>query len=166
LSDRLRASLAVSALTFSVIAIVVRARPLSNNVALIVAAGSPYTALVAVTGLALSVMCRRVAMSVVAVGIVAATLAIQVPWYYFGQPPVVGEHVDVRVLSSNLRKGRADASSFVGLARASADIITVSELTPEEVRRLSAAGIEAVFPYSFPHPVPAESAYGAGSRLP
>lgn len=148
------------------IAIVVRARPLSNNIALLVAAGSPYAALVAVTGLALSMMRRRVVMSIVAVVVVAATLAVQVLWYYFGRPPEVGEHVDVRVLSSNLLKGRADASSFVGLARASADVITVSELTPEAVRRFSAAGIGAVFPYSVLVPAPDAAGIGLWSRFP
>jgi endonuclease/exonuclease/phosphatase (EEP) superfamily protein YafD len=154
------------ALMFSVIAIVVRALPLSNNIALIIAAGSPYAAVVAVTGLALSVMGRQVVMSVVAVVIVAAGLVIQMRWYYGGQPRVVGGHVDVRVLSSNLRKGRADVSSFVGLARASADVITVSELTPEVVRRFSAAGIEAEFPYSVLIPAPGAGGIGLWSRFP
>jgi hypothetical protein len=166
LSDRFRASLAVFALTFSVITLVVRTRPLWNNISLIVAAGAPYAALVALTGLALSAMCRRVVMSVVAVGVVAVTLAIQVPWYYFGHQPAVGEHVDVRVMSSNLRKGRADASSLVALARASADILTVSELTPEEVQRFFAAGIGAVFPYSVLVPAPGAGGIGLWSRFP
>lgn len=57
-------------------------------------------------------------------------------WYYTGQPQsVVSERVELRVLSSNLREGRADMASFANLARTSADVITVSELTPDWVRR-------------------------------
>ena len=100
-------ALALAALAFSVVALIVRARPLSNLLALVVAAGSPYVASVAVSGLALSALCRRIILSIVAVAVVAATLAVQVPWYYFGRPADVGQNADIRVLSSNLRKGRA-----------------------------------------------------------
>jgi endonuclease/exonuclease/phosphatase (EEP) superfamily protein YafD len=166
LSYKLHTLLAVLTLTFSAITIVIRELPLSNNVSLVIAVGAPYAALVALLGLALSVMCRRVVLSAVAVGVVAVTLAIQLPWYYFGQPPVIGEHVDIRVLSSNLRKGRADASSFVALARSGADVVTVSELTPEEVQRFSAAGIEAAFPYAALVPGPGAGGIGLWSRFP
>jgi hypothetical protein len=66
-------------------------------------------ALLALAAFATSVMCQRAAISVVAAAIVAATLAIRVPCYFFGQRPVIGERVDIRVLLSNLRKGWADA---------------------------------------------------------
>ncbi len=159
-------ALAVGALLFSVLTLVVRALPVSNVIDLVVAVASPYAALVALSGLALSALSRRVVMSVVAVVIVAATLAVQGHWYYFGQPPVVGEHVDIRVLSSNLRKGQADASSFVRLAKESADVITVSELTPAEARRFSQAGIEEEFPYSRLFPAPGAAGIGLWSRFP
>ena len=132
----------------------------------LVVAADRRTRIGALSGLALSVLSRRVVLLAVAVGIVAATMAIQVPWYYFGQSPVVGEHVDIRVLSSNLRKGRADASSFVALARSSADIITVSELTPEAAQRFSDAGIDAVFPYSLLFPASGAGGIGLWSRFP
>jgi endonuclease/exonuclease/phosphatase (EEP) superfamily protein YafD len=96
----------------------------------------------------------------------AATLAIQVSWYYLGRPADVGEHVDVRVLSSNLHSGQADASSLVGLAKETADVICVSELTPEEVRRFLLAGIEKQFPYSVLMPAPAAEGIGLWSRFP
>lgn len=98
--------LAVLALTLAVIAVAVRARPLTNNVALLVAAASPYAVVAAAVGLALSLLCRRVVISVVAVVIVAANVALQVPWYYLGRPLAVGDHLGARVLSSNLRLGQ------------------------------------------------------------
>ena len=137
--------LAVIALAFSIVTLIVRAMPLPNNFALFAAVGSPYVALVAVVVLVSSAITRRVAMAVVATAVVAANLAIQVPWYYFGKPPDVGEHVAVRVLSANLRLGRADVPSFVDLARASADVITLSEMTPDWLRRFYATGIRAEF---------------------
>ena len=159
-------ALAVAALVVSVVTLVVQARPLSNILALVVAVGSPYVPLVALLGLVLSAMCRRVFLSIVAVAVVAVTLAVQVPWYYFGRPADIGQHADIRVLSSNLRKGQADASSFVRLARESADVITVSELTPEEVQRFSQAGIDEVFPYSVLIPAPGAGGIGLWSRFP
>ena len=158
--------LAVIALAFSIVTLIVRAMPLPNNFALFVAVGSPYVALVVVVVLVSSAITRRVAMAVVAVAVVAANLAIQLPWYYFGKPPDVGEHVAVRVLSANLRLGRADVPSFVGLARASADVITLSEMTPDWLRRFYATGIRAEFPYSVLVPAVGAGGFGLWSRFP
>jgi endonuclease/exonuclease/phosphatase (EEP) superfamily protein YafD len=169
LSRTLRArltALAVAALAFVVVTLVSRTLPLSNIVALIVAVGSPYVPLVALVGMALAALCRRILLLIVTGLMVAVTLAVQVPWYYSGHPADVGQHIDVRVLSSNLRKGQAEASSFVGLAKASADVITVSELTPEAVRRFSTAGINEVFPYSVLIPAPDARGIGLWSRYP
>lgn len=151
---------------FAVFTLVIRALPLSNNIALIVAVGSPYVALGAALVLVLALFHRRVALSVVAVAVVGVNLAIQVPWYYFGEPRPVGDHVEVRVLSSNLRKGRAEVASFVELARTTADVITVSELTPDWVRRFYATGMRADFPYSVLVPGLDAGGYGLWSRFP
>jgi len=78
----------------------------------------------------------------------------------------MGEHVDVRVLSANLRLGRADVPSFVDLARASADVITLSEMTPDWLRRFYASGIRTEFPYSVLVPVPGAGGFGLWSRFP
>jgi endonuclease/exonuclease/phosphatase (EEP) superfamily protein YafD len=166
---RLRGSLTALAhvtLLLSVATLVARALPLSNVIALVVAVGSPYLPLVALAGVVMFVLCRRILLSIVTVAVLAVTVAVQVPWYYFGPPADVGQHADIRVLSSNLHKGQADASSFVELAKANADVITVSELTPEEVRRFSQAGIEKVFPYSVLTPAADAGGIGLYSRFP
>lgn len=160
------AALAVAALMYSVAALMVRALPLSNNLDLVIAVSSLYAPLVALSGLGLSILSRRNLLVVAAVSVVTITIATQLPWYYFGRSPNIGEHVDIRVLSSNLRKGQADASSFVVLAEASADVIAVAELTQEEVVRLSEAGIEAAFPYSLLRPGLSASGIGLWSRYP
>ncbi|MGB7360830.1 MAG: hypothetical protein WA944_23910 [Mycobacterium sp.] len=86
--------------------LVVRALPLTNNIALLVAVSAPFAVVLAAVGLVLSVLGRHIVMSVIAVVVVAATLGVQIRWYYSGQSqPAVSEHVELRVLSSNLRKG-------------------------------------------------------------
>lgn len=165
-SRKLGVYLAVFALAFSIFTLIVRALPLSNNVALFVAVSSPYVVLVAVVGLILALMSRRAVLSMAAVVIVAVNLAIQLPWYYFGTPHSADEHVDVRVLSSNVRLGRADVQAFVELARTSADVITLSELTPDWVRQFYATGIRTDFPYSMLVPAPGAGGFGIWSRFP
>jgi endonuclease/exonuclease/phosphatase (EEP) superfamily protein YafD len=160
------ATLAVAALAFSAIALIARTRPLTNLLALVIAVGSPYVPLLALSGLFWALRSRRKILSIVTVFAVAATLVVQVPWYYFGHPTDVGQHVDIRVLSSNLLKGQADPSSFVGLAKASADIITVAELTPKAVLLFSDAGIDEAFPYSLLIPAAGAEGIGLWSRYP
>jgi endonuclease/exonuclease/phosphatase (EEP) superfamily protein YafD len=157
---------AVAAVTAAAGTLLVRTRPLTNLPALIVAVGSPYIPLVALAGLLLSVLCRRTLLFLIAVAVLTATVSVQVQWYYFARPAHVGEHVVVRVLSSNLRKGQADAATFVRLAKAGADVITVSELTPLAVQRFSEAGIDRVFPYSMLRPEANASGIGLWSRFP
>ncbi|MEI6252285.1 MAG: endonuclease/exonuclease/phosphatase family protein [Mycobacteriaceae bacterium] len=115
---------------------------------LVLSVGATFVPLIALTGLMLAVLSRRVVLSIVGVLLVTATLAVQVSWYYMGRPAHVGTHTEIRVLSSNLRYGRADPDEFVGLASRSADVITVAELTPEAVQRFTEAGIAKSFPYS------------------
>lgn len=158
--------LAVAALVLSVTTLVLRFLPISNVVALVAVVGSPYVTSVTLAALAVLVLCHRIVLSIIAVAVMTAALVVQVPWYYLGSPADVGQHTDIRVLSANLRKGRADARSFVGLAKGGADVITVSELTPEEIRRLSRAGIEAAFPYSVLIPAPGAGGFGLWSRFP
>ena len=57
-------------------------------------------------------------------------------------------------------------ASFTNLARTSADVITVSELTPDWVQRFYANGMRDVFPYSVLAPLPGAGGYGLWSRHP
>lgn len=159
-------AIAIGAVALSVATLVLRHRPLSNLIALLVAVGSPYIPLLAVSGLALLALGRRPLLSVVAALVVAATVAVQANWYYVGSVADVGEHIDVRVLSSNLRKGHALAPEFIALANQSADVITVSELTPVAVQGFSLAGIDEEFPYSVLIPAPGAGGIGVWSRFP
>lgn len=163
---RLLAALALVALAFAVLTLVVRANPASNMPALIVAVGAPYTALGALAVLVMVALRRRVLLSLIAAVVAIASLAVQVTWYYGGRPPDVGDHATIRMLSSNLFKGQADPSSLVGFAQENADVITVAELTPEAVERFAQFGIDETFAHSLLMPAPGAGGIGIWSRYP
>ena len=158
--------LTASTLAFTAIALVARRQPVSTIPRLILSVGSTFVPLAALVGLALAILSRRTLLAIFAVFLVTATVAIQVSWYYVRHPVDLGPHADIRVLSSNLRYGRADPTAFVGLATASADVITVAELTPEAVTRFNEAGIEQAFPYSLLLAGPGAGGIGLWSRYP
>lgn len=170
MSRRIRVGLlttfAVTTILLTILALVARTRPISNVPGLVLAVGSPYVPLAAFTGLLVAATCRRFLLSILAVAVLTATLAVQISWYYLGRRANVVEHQDIRVLSSNLRYGQADPAFLVNLADANADVITVSELTSEEVQRLKQAGIEKTFPYSHLLPGPGAGGIGMWSRYP
>ena len=126
---------------------------------------SSYAPLVALAGLVLSALSRRTVLTIVAVLVLTVTAAIQVPRYHFARP-TASQSAEVRVLSSNLRKGRADPASFVAIAKVKADVITVSELTPAAAARFSQAGLDEAFPYSVLIPAPDAGGIGLWSRFP
>ncbi|WP_234935488.1 endonuclease/exonuclease/phosphatase family protein [Mycolicibacterium austroafricanum] len=155
------------ALAIAAATLVIRALPLPNNLALVIAVGSPYVVLVALLGLVIAALNRLIALSLIAVLVTAASVAAQVHWYHGARSGgVVGEHVDVRVLSSNLRYGRAEPGEFVKLARNSADVVTVSELTAEAVQRFYGAGMGDEFPNSMLFPASNAGGNGIWSRYP
>lgn len=163
---RLLTALSAAGLVYSTLALIARTFPLPNIVALLIAVGTPYVPLVALSVLVMSLLGRRVVLSLLAVAVMTTALVVQLPWYYLGRPAEVGQHTELRVLSSNLRKGRADPAFFVGLARESADVLMVSELTPEAVQRFSRAGIDDAFPYSVLQPGRGAAGIGLWSRFP
>lgn len=158
--------LAAIALAFVAVALVARRQPVSTIPRLILSVGSTFVPVVAVLGLILAVASLRILLSILAVFLLAITVAVQASWYYVARPTDVEAHKDIRVLSSNLRYGRADPVSFVALAESSADVITVAELTPESVSRFTEAGIAEAFPHSLLLPAPGPGGIGLWSRYP
>jgi len=159
-------ALALVALAFAALTLVVRANPALNMPALILAVGSPYTAMGALAVLVLLALRRRVLLSIIAAVVVTASLAVQVTWYYSGRPAEVGDHATIRLLSANLFKGRADPLSLVGFAQENADVVTVAELTPEAMERFSQVGIDKTFAHSLLMPAPGAGGIGIWSRYP
>lgn len=153
---------------FAAVTLVLRATPVVDFLDMVLTVGSPYTVVIALAGLALSLRSRRILLSVVALIVAVASIAIQVSWYYLGRPGHLEaqRNTEIRVLSANVYKGRADPEAFIRLAGDNADVITVAELTPEAVQRFRHAGLERVFPYSHLRPAPEAGGIGMWSRYP
>ncbi|MCV7370610.1 endonuclease [Mycolicibacterium duvalii] len=130
------------------------------------AVSAPYAVLAALSVLVVAVLRHRVVLSLVAVVVVAISAGVQLNWYYGRQGSSLTEGVNIRVLSVNLRKGRADVPSVVELARHGADVLALSELTPSWVRQFYASGTRDVFPYSLLVPAPDAGGIGIWSRYP
>jgi len=161
-------TLATTALLFAAVAMAFRYQPVTSIPRLVLSVGATFVPLIALVGLVTAVLARRPVLMILGAVLVSATLAIQVAWYYVGnnRHPEMGPYAEVRVLSSNLRYGRADPDEFVALASTSADVITVAELTPDAVDRYVAAGITKDFPYSVLKAAPGAGGIGLWSRYP
>ncbi|AQA01860.1 endonuclease [Mycobacterium sp. MS1601] len=147
--------------------LVVRHRPITNLVELVVAVGAPFLSLTAGAFLlVITVVTRRSVLALMAVCVLVVPLWAQASWYYVPRPVDVGQHVEIRVFSSNLRLGRAEAPAFVALVKEHADVVTVSELTPAAIERFTDAGIGEHFPYSLLAPSGGAGGIGLWSRYP
>lgn len=154
-------------LAFTAVSLVIRAQPVSSLTRLFLAVGATFVPLAALTALTLALLARRWVLAAFGVLFLTATLSIQANWYFVGNPvPIAGPSVEVRVLSSNLRYGRAAPDGFVKLAVENADVITVSELTPEAVERFNRAGLGETFPHFQLDPRPRAGGIGIWSRYP
>jgi endonuclease/exonuclease/phosphatase (EEP) superfamily protein YafD len=139
--------------------------PITNHVVLVVAALSPYLMLCGPLSVVLLTLSRHWVLAVVAAGLTIATLAVQLPLYR-GSGAARSAAVGLRVMSVNLFEGRADPSDLMRSAGEQADVLAVQELTPEVADRLSAAGLDATFPYRWIDPRAGASGVGLWSRLP
>lgn len=109
---------------------------------------------------------RRYVLTLVAFAVTVATVWVYLPRYQVPSTASETAVVDVRVLTANLGMGEADPSAFVALAGDTADIVAVQEMTQEAADGLSAAGMDAVFPYRVIVPAPLASGIGIWSRHP
>jgi endonuclease/exonuclease/phosphatase (EEP) superfamily protein YafD len=102
-------------------------------------------------------------LAAVAAAVTIAAVAVQLPCYVrSAAAPGVG----VRVMTANLRYGRADADAVVDLARKHADILAVQELTPEKAEMISAAGLDDAFPFQALRACDGPAGVGIWSRHP
>jgi endonuclease/exonuclease/phosphatase (EEP) superfamily protein YafD len=142
-----------------------RYMPITNHAVLLTAALSPYLMLGAPLSAVLLILVRRWAFTLIAATLTVAVLAVQLPLYRSSAAaPAAG--ATLRVISANLFEGQADPGSIVRLARADADVLVVQELTSQEADRLSAAGLEATFPYRWLDARGEAAGVGVWSRLP
>jgi endonuclease/exonuclease/phosphatase (EEP) superfamily protein YafD len=139
--------------------------PITNHAVLFVAAASPYLMLCAPVSMILLIWGRRWILAIGAVGLTLAVVAVEIP-LYLGSTANRIAGVDVRVMSANIYEGTADAHDLVRSARAQADVVAFQELTPRAVDRLSAAGLDATFPYRYLDPRLGAAGVGMWSRYP
>ena len=157
--------LGLLALAVALVAFAARYLPITGHPSLIVAAASPYLAVASPVAVLLLVLGRRWLLTVVALAVTVALLWVYVPRYLAPTGADVAA-VDVRVLTTNLGMGQADPPSLVALARDTADIVAVQEMTQEAADGLSEAGMDAVFPHRVVLPAPLASGIGIWSRHP
>jgi len=128
---------------------------------------TPYVAATAVIPLALAVAMRRwgpAALSVLALVCLALAILPRVV------PDASAEdHAgpELRVLTANLYRSRADPRELIRMARENeVDVLAVQELTPGGAARLDRAGLAGLLPHSYL--ATRESVYGSGiySRFP
>ncbi|WP_415975855.1 endonuclease/exonuclease/phosphatase family protein [Rhodococcus sp. 077-4] len=132
-------------------------------VALVV--GAPYLGVVSIIALILFAAARSRIGSAVAVVLTVAVVGVQVPMFLADGPDNSGS--DVKVLTTNVAHGDADAAAIVDAVRThDVDILAVQELTPEEVTDLQAAGIDELLAFSFTAALPVADGTGLWSRTP
>jgi endonuclease/exonuclease/phosphatase (EEP) superfamily protein YafD len=139
---------AIAAAAFAVAAIALAARyiPGVNRAVLVTAALAPYLAFFGPVAMSLFALSHNWSGFVGAAALTIASVAVRLRWYVGGSTDAEG---GIRVVSANLRYGRADATAIVRLAARYADILAVQELTPEKADQMSAAGIDEVLPYRY-----------------
>lgn len=130
------------------------------------AVASPYLAIVGLLSVLLLALLRRTLLTLLALAAALTATYPQVDWYWIPEPVEIESSGELRVLSLNLRRGEADPSFLVELAKRSTDVITFSELTQESVAALGRAGIDKWFPYSAIDPRPRAAGIGLWSRFP
>jgi endonuclease/exonuclease/phosphatase (EEP) superfamily protein YafD len=146
-------------------ALVSRYLPITNHLVLFTAALSPYLMLCGSVSMVLLILARRWILAIAAFALTVTAVATEVP-LYLGSDEAPTSGAVVRVISANLREGQADAESLVRSARAQADVLAFQELTPAEVDRFNAAGLDATFPYRWLDPRGGAAGAGVWSRLP
>ncbi|ONM50137.1 endonuclease/exonuclease/phosphatase family protein [Nocardia donostiensis] len=153
------------ALTAGVLGIALYTGGWQRRELVLLAAGASYLMVGAVAGLLLFLLARGWRSAAAAVVVVVAALWVQVPLFVPDGRAATG--TEVTVLQANLLFGEADAAAVVGAVRDNeVDVLTLNELTPDALARLSAAGLDTLLPYRYVEPVAGGGGTGIYSRFP
>ncbi len=143
--------------------IAVRWIPIVNRSLLALAAAVPYLVVGAPVAAALFGIAENWPLTAVAVAATVAAVVIQLPLFRRVKAPA---GTPLRLLSANLRYGRAEAEPIVRHAEDSADVVALQELTPAALSRLEAAGLDRMFPYRALREMDEPGGVGIWSRYP
>ena len=144
--------------------LVARYLSLSNHASVIAAVASSYLMMGGPIALILFLLAKRWLSATVAVAVTGVMIAVQLPLYMRESSDV--DDVRIRLMTANLYLGLADAPAVVAIASSDADVLAVQELTPAAVERLSAAGVDKVFPHRLLDARDIASGVGLWSRYP
>ena len=108
---------------------------------------------------------RRWVLTIVAALLCAMMLIVLLP-RFLGPEKSSVPSVSVRVLTANLGLGEADPKAVVALARETADVLVVQEMTPGLAAAMSAAGLDGVMPHRSIDPRKNAAGIGIWSRYP
>jgi endonuclease/exonuclease/phosphatase (EEP) superfamily protein YafD len=147
------------------VGLIARYLAIDHNVALVLAAASPYLMLAGPVGMLLLALGRRWLLTILAALLCMALIAVQAP-RYLGPEKSEVPATAVRVLTANLGLGQADPRAVVALASDSADVLVVQEMTPQVATAMSAAGLDGVLPHRVIDPQPMAAGIGIWSRYP
>jgi endonuclease/exonuclease/phosphatase (EEP) superfamily protein YafD len=138
----------------------------THRAGMAISAATPYLAVFPVAGTVLAAVCRNRWVTGVGVVTVALFAATQLP-LYVGGPGVTGPDAPLRVLTSNMRYGFADAEALVAEVRnRHVDVLALQEMTPDAVDDLRNAGIGELLPFELLQPAWGVSGTGLFSRFP
>jgi endonuclease/exonuclease/phosphatase (EEP) superfamily protein YafD len=153
------------ALVVAAVGLIARYLPITNEVVLVLAAVSPYLIVAGLVAMTLFAVVRQWVLTIVSALLCAVMLLVLLP-RFLGPEKITVPSVQVRVLTANLSLGEADAKAVVALARDTADVLAVQEMTPRLAVALSAAGLDAVMPYRSIDPRLNAAGIGIWSRYP
>ncbi len=131
----------------------------------ILASFAPYLMTAGIVGLLALTLARNWIGTAAAGLVVGAALSTQLPVYVASGAAMDGPKLTV--MQSNILFGGGDATALVReVGDRDVDVLTVDELTPEGLARLSAAGLDTRLPYRFVEPGRGGSGTGIWSRYP
>ncbi|MFI1460111.1 endonuclease/exonuclease/phosphatase family protein [Nocardia carnea] len=132
---------------------------------ILLASGATYLMLGALAALLLFLFARGWRSAVAAGIVLTGVLWTQVPLYVPDSNAATG--TELTVLQTNLLFGGADTDAVVAAVREQqVDVLTVDELTPDSVSRLTVSGIDAFLPYHYLDPGLGGGGTGIYSRFP
>ena len=153
------------ALTVATVGFLARYLSISNEVVLVIAAASPYLSAAALAAMILFALVRRWVLTIVSALLCAVMLIVLLP-RYLGPEKSAVPSASVRMLTANLGLGQADPRAVVALARDTADVLVVQEMTPGLAVAMSAAGLDGVMPHRSIDPRKNAEGIGIWSRYP
>src|ERR1700712_1652693 len=151
------------ALLIAAAALAARFIPVTNHAVLAFAALSPYLMVAGAIASALLTRSWRAASVVIAFAAIAVFVEMPV---LFADDQEMTNTVALRLLTANVHEGAADAHALTAIARGSADVVVLEELTPGLRNILGQNGIDVDFPYAELDAQPYAAGVGIWSRYP